>query len=101
MNLGVSCVFSILVLTYLFIDQSDDKTLRIWRTRDWQQEAMVTEPFKEVCTYGPRHVKTCLRWFANNTGADQPALQRRLISGFVIRVLECIVSQLATSEILI
>lgn len=27
--------------------QSDDKTLRIWRTRDWQQEAVITEPFKE------------------------------------------------------
>jgi WD40 repeat protein len=29
--------------------QSDDKSLRIWRTRDWQQESIVTEPFKEVC----------------------------------------------------
>ena len=44
----VSCVFSIYVLTCSFVDQSDDKTLRIWRTRDWQQEAIVTEPFKEV-----------------------------------------------------
>ena len=23
--------------------------------------------------YGPRHEKTCLQWFANNKGADQPA----------------------------
>ncbi|GAB1610038.1 protein HIRA-like isoform X1 [Argonauta hians] len=27
--------------------QSDDKTLRIWRTVDWQQEAVVKEPFEE------------------------------------------------------
>ena len=28
--------------------QSDDKTLRIWRTSDWKQEACISEPFKEV-----------------------------------------------------
>ena len=38
-------------------------------------------------TYGPRREKTCLRRFANNTGADQPAHPRSLISAFVIRVL--------------
>ncbi|XP_072152462.1 protein HIRA isoform X2 [Bemisia tabaci] len=27
--------------------QSDDKSLRIWRTIDWQQEAVIEEPFKE------------------------------------------------------
>ena len=37
--------------------------------------------------------------FANNTGADQPAHPRRLISAFVILVLESIISKLATSEI--
>jgi protein HIRA/HIR1 len=29
--------------------QSDDKTLRIWRTADWQQDAFISEPFEEVC----------------------------------------------------
>jgi protein HIRA/HIR1 len=29
--------------------QSDDKTLRIWRTADWQQDAIISEPFEEVC----------------------------------------------------
>lgn len=29
--------------------QSDDKTLRIWRTADWQQDAVISEPFEEVC----------------------------------------------------
>ena len=37
---------------------------------------------------GPRREKTCLRGFANNTGADQPAHSRSLISAFVIHFLE-------------
>ena len=36
---------------------------------------------------GPLREKTCLREFANNTGADQPAHLRSLISVFVIHVL--------------
>ena len=40
-----------------------------------------------VLLHGPRREKTCFRGFANNTGADQPAHQRRLISTFVIRLL--------------
>ena len=43
--------------------------------------------------------KTCLRRFANNKGADQPAHPRSLISAFVIPLLESIISRLATSEI--
>ena len=39
------------------------------------------------------------RWFANNTGADQPVHPRSLISAFVNRFLESIISRLATSEI--
>ena len=34
--------------------QSDDKSLRVWRTSDWQQETVVTEPFVE-CS-GTTHV---------------------------------------------
>ena len=51
-------------------------------------------------TNGPRREKTCLRGLANNTGADQPAHPRSLISAFVIRLLESIISTLATNEIL-
>ena len=36
------------------------------------------------CSYGPRCEKTCLRGFANNKRADQPAHLRRLISAFII-----------------
>ena len=52
-----------------------------------------------VSLTGPRREKTCLRIVANNTGADQPAHPRSLISTFVIRFLESIISRLATSEI--
>ena len=52
-----------------------------------------------VNTYGPRREKTCLRWFAKNTGADQPAHPRSLISAFVFRFLESITSKLVTSEV--
>ena len=51
--------------------------------------------------YGSRREKTCLRSFANNKGADQPAHPRSLISAFVIRLSEGIISRLAMSEILI
>ena len=50
-------------------------------------------------TFGPRREKTCVLGFANNTGADQPAHPRSLISAFVFRVLESTISKLATSEI--
>ena len=50
-------------------------------------------------TFGPLPEKTCLQGFGNNAGADQPAHFRSLISAFVIRFLENIISGLATSEI--
>ena len=47
----------------------------------------------------PQREKTCLRGFANNTDADQPAHPRRLISAFVIRFLVSFICKLATGEI--
>ena len=44
-------------------------------------------------------MKAYLRGFANNTGADQPAHPRGLISAFVIRFLESIICTLATGEL--
>ena len=46
-------------------------------------------------------VRTCLRWFANNKGADQPAHSCSLINVSVIRLLKSTISRLATSEILV
>lgn len=34
--------------------QSDDKSLRIWRTVDWQEETIVEKPFKKVSCMSPR-----------------------------------------------
>ena len=48
---------------------------------------------------GPQGEKTCLRWFTDNKGADQPAHQCRLISTFVIRFLENMIYKLAISNI--
>ena len=49
--------------------------------------------------YGLRREKTCLWWFANNKGTDQPVHSCSLISAFVIHFLESTISKLATSEI--
>ena len=49
--------------------------------------------------FGHRGEKTCHRRFANNTGADQPAHLRSLVSAFVICLLESNISRLAKSEI--
>ena len=64
----------------------------------WKQQRCRCAFVSAKSRRGPRCEKTCLRGFANNTGADQPAHPRSLISAFVIRVLESTVSKLATSE---
>ena len=43
-------------------------------------------------------LKTRSLGVANNKGADQPAHPGRLITAFVIRILESIMYKLATSE---
>ena len=47
----------------------------------------------------PRHEKMCLMSYANNEGADQPAHPRRLISVFVDRCLDSIISLDSIAEI--
>ena len=42
--------------------------------------------------YEPGHEKMCLLSYANNKGADQPAHPRSLISTFVVRCLDSIIS---------
>ena len=50
-------------------------------------------------TFGPRLEKTCHQWFVNSKGAEQPVHQRRLVCTFVVRFMESIISELASSEI--
>ena len=54
---------------------------------------------RNAIPYEPRRQKTCLRGFANNTGADQPAHPRSLISAFVIHYLESNICKLAIGEL--
>ena len=48
---------------------------------------------------GPGHAKTCLKPYANNKVADQPAHPRSLISTFVVRCLDSMICILALSKV--
>ena len=47
----------------------------------------------------PGHVKMCLTSYANNKGADQPANPHSLISAFVVRCIDSIISLDSIAEI--
>ena len=49
--------------------------------------------------YEPGHEKMYLMSYANNKGADQPAHPRSLISAFVVRCLDSIISLDSIAEI--
>ena len=49
-------------------------------------------PFCHDFIIEPGHEKMCLMSYANNKGADQPAHPRSLISAFVVRCLDSIIS---------
>ena len=51
-------------------------------------------------SYEPGHEKMCLMSYGNNKGADQPAHPRSLISAFVVRCLDSIISLDSIAEIL-
>ena len=44
-------------------------------------------------------MRKCVMSYANNKGADQPAHRRSLISTFVVRCLDSIITLVFTSEI--
>ena len=54
---------------------------------------------KVALSYGPQCEKFCLRGFANSKGADQDAYTRSMISAFIIRLFESIISSLTSSKI--
>ena len=49
--------------------------------------------------FEPDHEKMCLMSYANNKGADRPARMRSLISAFVVRCLDSIISLDSIAEI--
>ena len=50
-------------------------------------------------TNEPGHEKTCIMSYANNKGADQPAHPRSLISAFVVRCLDSVMSLVSVTKI--
>ena len=54
---------------------------------------------KSQKTYDPGHEKMCLMSYANNKGADQTANPHSLISAFVVRCLDSIISLDSIAEI--
>ena len=55
--------------------------------------------FMIMHVYEPGHEKMCLMSYVNNKGADQPAHPRSLISAFVFRCLDSIISLDSIAEI--
>ena len=49
--------------------------------------------------FEPGHEKMCLMSNANNKGADQPVYPRSLISAFVVRCLDSVISLDSIAEI--
>ena len=49
--------------------------------------------------FEPGHEKTCLMSYANNKGADQPAHLHSLISAFVVRCLDSVMSLVSVTKI--
>ena len=47
----------------------------------------------------PSHEKTCLMSYANNKGVDQPTHPRSLISAFVVRCLDSVMSLVSVTKI--
>ena len=54
---------------------------------------------EHIFVFEPGHEKMCLMSYANNKGADQPAHPRSLISAFVVRCLDSIISLDSIAEI--
>ena len=71
----------------------------VWFTANFKFSISKVQNCRIVLSYGPRREKTCLRGFANNTDADQPAHPHSLISAFVIRFLESTICKLGAGEI--
>ena len=94
----------------------NDKCIRIWMiVKVWYIQRVSTRhlfqfdlvwnwkmgryQYYVLFVYGPGWGKTCLMSSANNKGADQPAHPRSLISAFVVRSLDSIISLVSRYKI--
>ena len=64
------------------------KTKELWIWKDF----LFSIGRKGIKTTEPRHEKMCLVSYVNNKGADQPVHSRSLISAFVVRCLDSVIS---------
>ena len=55
--------------------------------------------FAHLLICEPGHEKTCLMSYANNKGTDQPAHPHSLISAFVVRCLDSVMSLVSVTKI--
>ena len=100
----------------LFVMQGADAYFKIFRGLQCDETQILALKTLVKIMYAKRHLqeqdlvllfnnnglrleKTCFRGFTNNTGADQPAHPRSLISAFVILILESTICKLAAGEI--
>ena len=70
--------------------------INILLAKTYQESVVITN--KTICIWASSR-ENLSSGFANNTGADQPAHPRSLISAFVFRLLESTICKLATGEI--
>ena len=68
---------------------SRDHSIYVWK---WLHEKYILVTRLSSVLNEPGHQKMCLMSYANNKGADQPAHSRSLISAFVVRCLDSIIS---------
>ena len=66
--------------------------------QDQDQDSLLVKRRNNNHSPGPVE-KTCLMSYANNKGTDQPAHPRSLISAFVVRCLDSVMSLVSVTEI--
>ena len=69
----------------------------IYSNRKYTNKSSIL-PFSKN-TNEPGHEKTCLMSYATNKGADQPAHPRSLISAFVVRWLNSVMSLVSVTKL--
>ena len=76
-------------------------TIKAERARKWQVLSQSSSCLLAILsvTFEPGHEKMRLMSHANNKGADQPAHPRSLISAFIVRYLDSIISLDSIAEI--
>ena len=85
-------------MSHQHFEMSDLTKIGFPHVISWTEQWILVN-FYILSIYGPRCEKTCLRGFLNNTGTDQRAHLRSLVSAFVVHFLESIICKLATGKI--